>query len=127
MLAALAEDWVDGAFASRDRARHFVDFDGNPRRYDDLLAKAPADAVSRIAPQVLRQRHANVQAAIARLRDDIAGARLDALIVIGDDQRLEEKFTNLLAFYREKLNAGGWNNYSQISLKYKDQVVCTKK
>jgi hypothetical protein len=90
MLAALAEDWVDGAFASRDRARHFVDFDGNPRRYDDLLAKAPADAVSRIAPQVLRQRHANVQAAIARLRDDIAGARLDALIVIGDDQ--EEMF-----------------------------------
>jgi cell division protein FtsQ len=51
----------------------------------------------------------------------------DHSIIIGDDNALEEKFTNLFAFYREKLNAGGWNNYSQISLKYKDQVVCTKK
>ena len=90
MLAARVEDWTDGVFAARDRARQFVDFDGRPCRYDDLLANAPADAAARIEPQVLRQRHANVQAAIARLRDDIAAARLDALIVIGDDQ--EELF-----------------------------------
>ena len=90
MLAAQAEDWVDGAFVGRDRARQFVDFDGRPCRYDDLLASAPADAAARIDAPVLRQRHANVQAAIARLRDDIAAAKLDALIVIGDDQ--EELF-----------------------------------
>src|ERR1017187_4490489 len=86
MLACEAEDWVDGAFLGRDRARQLVDFEGVPCRYDDLLARAPADAASRIEPQTLRQRHANVQAAIARLRDDIEAARLDALIVIGDDQ-----------------------------------------
>lgn len=90
MLAARVEDWTDGAFLPRDRARQFVDFNGVPCRYDDLLANAPEDAASRIEPQVLRQRHANVQAAIVRLRDDIAAARLDALIVIGDDQ--EELF-----------------------------------
>jgi 3-O-methylgallate 3,4-dioxygenase len=90
MLAAQVEDWVGGAFVARDRARQFVDFDGNPRRYEELLAKAPADAASRIDPEVLRKRHATVQAAIARLRDDIASARLDALVVIGDDQ--EELF-----------------------------------
>jgi len=86
MLAAQAEDWVEGAFLPRDRARQFVDFDGVPCRYDDLLAKAPEDAAVRIEAKTLRQRHANVQAAIARLRDDIAAARLDALIIIGDDQ-----------------------------------------
>jgi 3-O-methylgallate 3,4-dioxygenase len=89
MLAARAEDWQD-AFLARDRARQFVDFAGRPCRYDDLLANAPEDAASRIEPQTLRQRHANVQAAIARLRDDIAAAELDVLIVIGDDQ--EELF-----------------------------------
>jgi hypothetical protein len=90
MLAAQAEDWAGGAFVARDRARQFVDFDGRPCRYDDLLTSAPADAIARIDPDVLRQRHASVQAAIGRLRDEIAAARLDALIVIGDDQ--EELF-----------------------------------
>jgi 3-O-methylgallate 3,4-dioxygenase len=90
MLACEVEDWVQQAFLARDRARQFVDFDGNPCRYGDLLERAPADAASRIEPQLLRQRHANMQAAIARLRDDVASARLNALIVIGDDQ--EEMF-----------------------------------
>jgi hypothetical protein len=90
MLAAQVDDWVDGAFVARDRARQFVDFDGRPCRYDDLLASAPGDAAARIDAPVLRQRHAVVQASIARLRDDIAAAKLDALIVVGDDQ--EELF-----------------------------------
>src|ERR1035438_1806402 len=90
MLTTLAEDWVEGAFLGRDRARQHVDFEGRPCRYDDLLANAPADAAARIEPRALRQRHANAQAAISRLRDDIEAAKLDALIVIGDDQ--EEMF-----------------------------------
>ena len=97
MLAAQVEDWVDGALVGRDRARQFVDFDGTPCRYDDLLANAPADALERIQPQALRQRHANVQAAIARLRDDIEAARLDALIVVGDDQEELFDHTNMPA------------------------------
>lgn len=90
MLAARVEDWTGGAFVARDRARAFVDFDGVPCRYDDLLARAPADAMRRIAPALLAQRHAEKEAAIARLKQDIAAAALDALIVIGDDQ--EEMF-----------------------------------
>ena len=75
MLAAQAQDWVDGAFLARDRARQFVDFDGNPCRYDDLLTRAPPDAAARIDPDTLRQRHAAAEAAIARLRYSIAAAR----------------------------------------------------
>jgi hypothetical protein len=90
MLAAQAEDWAGGAFVARDRSRQFVDFDGRPCRYDDLLANAPVDAAARIEPDTLRRRHAVVRAAIDRLRDAIAGARLDALIIVGDDQ--EELF-----------------------------------
>ena len=89
MLAAQPEDW-NGGFLTRDRARKHVDLDGNPTDYAALLANAPADALQRIAPELLRQRHAEVQASIARLADDVARAQLDALIVVGDDQ--EELF-----------------------------------
>lgn len=47
-------------------------------------------------------------------------------ILIGDTSALEDKFSRLMVFYQEGLNKTGWNNYSLINLKYKDQVVCTK-
>ena len=90
MLAASLEDWLGGAFLARDKARAFVDLDGEATRYDAMLARAPAGAMERIAPDLLRIRHAEKETAIARLRGDIAAARLDALIVVGDDQ--EELF-----------------------------------
>jgi hypothetical protein len=89
MLASRIEDWQDG-FLSRDQARQFVDLDGHACSYAELLARAPADALERIAPEHLARRHGEARAAMARLRDDVAAARLDALIVVGDDQ--EELF-----------------------------------
>jgi hypothetical protein len=89
MLASRIEDWQTG-FLARDKARQFVDFDGNACDFDTLLSRAPADALERIAPEHLTRRHGEAMAAMARLRDDVAAARLDALIVVGDDQ--EELF-----------------------------------
>ncbi|MFT6138169.1 MAG: cell division protein FtsQ [Salibacteraceae bacterium] len=48
-------------------------------------------------------------------------------IVLGEATELEEKFQKLLIFYKKGLNNTGWNNYSNINLKYKNQVVCTKR
>ena len=48
-------------------------------------------------------------------------------IVLGEAKQLEEKFAKLLIFYKKGLNNTGWNNYSTINLKYKKQVVCTKR
>jgi Catalytic LigB subunit of aromatic ring-opening dioxygenase len=109
MLAARAEDW-DGGFLTRDRSRAHVDLDGNPCGYDALLGKAPGDALERIAPDRLARRHAEVQASIARLAGDIAAAKLDALIVVGDDQ--EELFdqSNMPAigiYYGETIRNAG--------------------
>ncbi len=89
MLASRIEDWQSG-FLARDKARQFVDFDGNPCDYDSLLARAPADALERIGPDRLARRHGEAMAAMARLRDDVATDKLDALIIVGDDQ--EELF-----------------------------------
>jgi cell division protein FtsQ len=48
-------------------------------------------------------------------------------IVLGDEKDMNEKFNKLFLFYKEGLSKQGWEKYGVINLKYKDQVVCTKK
>ena len=49
------------------------------------------------------------------------------VIIIGTVDNLTEKFENLEAFYEQGLSRYGWNKYKTISLKYKNQIVCTKR
>ncbi len=42
-------------------------------------------------------------------------------------EEVEEKFKKLKIFYKEALPYEGWNTYSEISLKFDDQIVCKKK
>lgn len=51
----------------------------------------------------------------------------DHFIELGTPDDLHTKFSNLLTFYRKGMPRAGWNTYSKISLKFKGQVVCTKK
>lgn len=48
-------------------------------------------------------------------------------IVLGDVYDLDSKFDKLMLFYKKGLSKTGWNEYKEINLKYKDQVVCTKR
>lgn len=49
-------------------------------------------------------------------------------IVFGEAKNIEEKFEKLKLFYKEGLNkTDNWNKYSTVNLKYRNQVVCTKK
>ena len=48
-------------------------------------------------------------------------------IVLGGVNNLEGKFEKLMIFYKKGLSKTGWNEYSEINLKYKNQVVCTKR
>jgi len=48
------------------------------------------------------------------------------IIELGDAENLDEKFANLKLLYLDGFNKIGWNTYKRISLKYKNQVVCTK-
>lgn len=51
----------------------------------------------------------------------------DHRIVFGDISNMERKFKKLKVFYKEGLNKMDWNAYSILNLKFKNQVVCTKK
>jgi cell division protein FtsQ len=48
------------------------------------------------------------------------------VVELGRVENLEEKFENLKILYSRGFNNLGWNQYEKISLKYKNQVVCTK-
>jgi cell division protein FtsQ len=51
----------------------------------------------------------------------------DHHILFGKTDKMEQKFNKLHLFYTKGLNTTGWDQYSRINLKYKDQVICTKK
>jgi cell division protein FtsQ len=47
-------------------------------------------------------------------------------IEFGMPEDFEEKFKKLDLFYREILPNKGWNTYSTVNLKFKDQIICQK-
>ena len=49
------------------------------------------------------------------------------LIVFGTAENYDEKFRNLLTFYRQVGTKVGWNTYSKINLRFKGQVVAVKR
>ncbi|MDP4210439.1 MAG: hypothetical protein Q8928_16640 [Bacteroidota bacterium] len=49
------------------------------------------------------------------------------LIIFGDISDCETKFSNLMSLYKNGFPATGWNKYETINLKYKGQVICTKR
>lgn len=49
------------------------------------------------------------------------------VVELGTPEDLDAKFSNLLTFYRKGMPRAGWDTYSRLSLKFKGQVVCTKR
>lgn len=49
------------------------------------------------------------------------------VVQVGSANDLDEKFHNLIALYTRGLPQAGWETYSQVSVKYRGQVVCTKR
>jgi 3-O-methylgallate 3,4-dioxygenase len=85
MLAAELPDWLRG-FRQSDLRMKYYDRDGKPRSYDDVLAAAPANIAELLADDAITARYNEVQAAMKRMRAEIAQANLDALVIVGDDQ-----------------------------------------
>jgi len=48
-------------------------------------------------------------------------------IILGKIEDYKDNLEKLRLFYEKGLSKVGWNKYSVINLKYKNQVVCTKK
>jgi cell division protein FtsQ len=49
------------------------------------------------------------------------------LIELGKAEDLDRKFKNLMALYDQGLSKVGWDLYRTVSLRYDNQIVCTKR
>ncbi|MEJ0071910.1 MAG: protocatechuate 3,4-dioxygenase [Pseudomonadota bacterium] len=85
MLTAGLENWISD-FRTRDPKLPLYDRAGNRCSYDDCVAEAAANADALIAPAAITRRFEQAQAAMDALQAAITAARLDALVVVGDDQ-----------------------------------------
>src|SRR5215831_5228938 len=85
MLNASAEDWP--RFIDRDGVRDFLDKEGEPASYEDLLRRAEPHVAAELTPERFAARHTEAQAGVERLREAVSRAALDALIVVGDDHK----------------------------------------
>ena len=85
MLAATTQDWI-GGFRQTDRGMPLFDKDGTAREYDELLKAAPPDAENMVTPDKMSDAYERTFKAVAELKRQIDVTKLDALVIIGDDQ-----------------------------------------
>ena len=83
MLNAPLGDW--SRFIERDRARPHLTKDGRPATYSELEATAGPGMAAQLTPQVFAHKHQSALAQVERLGAVARNARLDALVVVGDD------------------------------------------
>tara|TARA_B100001057_G_scaffold336063_1_gene336842 strand:- start:9 stop:734 length:726 start_codon:yes stop_codon:yes gene_type:complete len=48
-------------------------------------------------------------------------------ILLGDINNYQEKLRKLYLFYEKGVNQVGWNDYKEINLKFRNQIVCVKR
>jgi 3-O-methylgallate 3,4-dioxygenase len=117
MLAAELPDWLRG-FRQSDLRMKFYDSEGRPRSYEDVLAAAPANIAELLADDAVTARYHQVQDAMKRMREEIAKANLDALVIVGDDQHELFKDTHMPSigiYYGESIRNAARANAKRFS------------
>jgi hypothetical protein len=85
MLTCTLEDWQKN-FRTFDRKGTFYDRKGNQVTYAQLLAMAPPNAAEFVTDEAIAKRFDETQRALKRMRQEVQAAKLDVLIICGDDQ-----------------------------------------
>ena len=104
MLNTPAKDWP--SFIDRDGVREFLDKEGDPATYAELLTRPDPRALPELTPERFLARHDEAQAAIERLKQSVRRAELDALIIVGDDQKElfhEDHLPSILVYYGDTI------------------------
>lgn len=105
----LASDETLPRFLETDQQIKHRDKEGRPVSYGELLEQADPRLARMVAPEHLVARQNAARAAARRLREAVQAARLDALIVVGDDQDesyLEDCRPAFAIYYGETIRNG---------------------
>ena len=122
-------------------ADYYLDEDG----LEMPLSKAYTPRVIVVSGDANQQHHASIYAFIQKInKSEFWKSQIMQLYFLGDqviliprvgNQKIHfgmlvnssEKLDNLYQFYKQAMPVKGWQTYSDISLKYNNQIVCTKK
>jgi 3-O-methylgallate 3,4-dioxygenase len=88
------EDWQYGFRVIDAKNAHYFDRNGDKTDYDALLAAAPAGSEAMVTPEKMGERYDAAEAAMDHLGQRIRDARLDVLLIVGDDQTELFRTTN---------------------------------
>ena len=109
MLVSERDDWMY-RYDTRDPTLPYYDLKtGEPLAYATLLERAPAHGAELVAPPRMAERYDATEAAMDRMRAEIASANLDVLVIIGDDQEELFQLTNMPAiavYYGDTIRNG---------------------
>ena len=86
MLLSPLTNWLK-LFDHIDVKAPINDFSGEERSFQYLLDQRPADAAARVSPAAITRYFEDTREAMARLKAGIGAAKLDVLVIVGDDQR----------------------------------------
>lgn len=98
MLVSQREDWQHGFRVIDTKNVHYHDRSGNKTDYDTLLAQAPDGSEAVVTPEKMGERYDAAEAAMDQLGERIRAARLDVLLIVGDDQTELFRTSNNPAF-----------------------------
>src|SRR4029077_453955 len=104
MLNTPAKDWP--SFIDRDGVLQFLDKEAKPATKEELLTRPDPRALPELTPERFLARHDEAQAAIERLKQSVRRAELDALIIVGDDQKElfhEDHLPSILVYYGDTI------------------------
>jgi cell division protein FtsQ len=122
-------------------ADYYLDEDG----LQMPLSKAYTPRVIVVSGDAKQKHHASIYAFIQKVnKSEFWKSQITQLHFLGDEVVLiprvgnqkihfgmlvnsNEKLANLHQFYKQAMPVKGWQTYSDISLKYNNQIVCTKK
>jgi len=105
LLASPPEDYARHAEIDA-KGRRLLDKKGRPCTYGDLLAIADPSIAEQIQLEVMSIRAAKCNTCLDHIADAIAKARLDSLIIIGDDQHeqfFEDNMPSILVYWGETI------------------------
>ncbi len=109
-LSTPPEGWA--ARGERDKGHiELIGVDGVTSGYEDLLARCDAARIAReITPGKFEQRHQQNQAAISHLAQKLYDARLDVLVMVGDDQQeylLDDNMPAFCVYWGDQIKIAG--------------------
>ncbi len=129
MLTCQLVDWQRG-FRVFDKAGSYFDRDGEVRSYDDLLKATPPEAASLVTDEAIAGRFTEVHAAMAHLRGLIEAARLDTLVICGDDQKelfSDELMPSIGVYYGDTIRNGAWRELPESEWYRRAQMLRLEK